>query len=86
MRFRRDVHDIDLFSGGLAEDPLPGAVLGPTFSCIVAGVFEALKFGDRFFYEHGNQAGSFAAGDFGFTLRSLTDVNMRHYYVCVDIR
>lgn len=54
-----DVQDIDFFSGGLAERPLQGSVLGPTFSCVVASVFRALKFGDRFYYEHGKQAGSF---------------------------
>lgn len=29
------VHDIDLFTAGLAEYPLPGAAIGPTFVCIV---------------------------------------------------
>lgn len=53
------VHDIDLASGGLAERPRQGAVVGPTFACITAKVFQALKFGDRFYYEHGEQAGSF---------------------------
>lgn len=29
------VHDIDLFTAGLAEYPLPGAAIGPTLTCIV---------------------------------------------------
>lgn len=63
----RDVRDIDLVSGGLSEHPLPGAIVGPTFACLVADEFKALKFGDRFYYEHGDQAGSFTPGEFRFT-------------------
>ncbi|CAC5366111.1 PXDN [Mytilus coruscus] len=43
--------DIELFPGGISEDPLPGSRLGPTFTCILALQFRALKYGDRFFYE-----------------------------------
>lgn len=55
----RSVHDLDLFSAGLAEYPLPGAALGPTFTCIVGIQMFNLKYGDRFWFEHGNQVGSF---------------------------
>ena len=58
----RSVHDIDLFSAGLAEYPLPGAAVGPTFTCIIGIQFYNLKFGDRFWFEHGYQLSSFTPG------------------------
>jgi peroxidase len=62
MRFQnlyKSVHDLDLFSAGLAEYPLPGAAVGPTFTCIIGIQFYNLKYGDRFWFEHGHQVGSF---------------------------
>ena len=47
----RNVKDIDLYVGGITEKHIPGAYLGPTFSCIVGRVFENLKKGDRFWFE-----------------------------------
>jgi hypothetical protein len=55
----KSVHDLDLFSAGLAEYPLPGAAVGPTFTCIIGIQFYNLKYGDRFWFEHKNQIGSF---------------------------
>ncbi|XP_027236746.2 salivary peroxidase/catechol oxidase-like [Penaeus vannamei] len=46
-----NVHDIDLFIGGLAEKPLLGARVGPTFDCILSDQFIRLKYGDRFWYK-----------------------------------
>ncbi|MDY7095265.1 MAG: peroxidase family protein, partial [Acidobacteriota bacterium] len=46
-----NVGQVDLWVGGLAEDPLPGAMLGETFSVILIDQFTALRDGDRFWYE-----------------------------------
>lgn len=51
--------DIDLYIGILFEYPLKGALVGPTAACIWGIQFYRLKFGDRYYFEHQNQAGSF---------------------------
>lgn len=58
----RSVEDIDLFSAGLAEYPLPGAAVGPTFTCIIGIQMYNLKYGDRFWFEHKDQIASFTPG------------------------
>lgn len=45
------VDDVDLWVGGLSEDPISGSHLGELFSTILKRQFEALRNGDRFWYE-----------------------------------
>ena len=46
-----DVDAVDAWIGGLAEDTVPGSVVGPTFHRILRDQFRALRDGDRFWYE-----------------------------------
>lgn len=57
-----DFRDIDLFIGGLSEVKAFGSILGPTFGCLNGIQFHHWKFGDRFYFEHGGEAGSFNIG------------------------
>lgn len=45
------VDDIDPWVGGLAEDHLRGAMVGPTFFTVLRDQFERLRDGDRFWHE-----------------------------------
>jgi hypothetical protein len=44
------VNDVDLWMGGLAEQPVAGSMVGETFQAIITDQFERLRDGDRFFY------------------------------------
>ena len=44
--------NVDLFVGGLAESPLPGALVGAVIACIFSNTFINVRDGDRFFYEN----------------------------------
>lgn len=67
----RDVSDIDLFVGGLAERPVIGGLVGPTFACILAQQFSNLRKGDRFWYENGGFESSFTPAQLA-SIRQVT--------------
>nr|XP_027196599.1 peroxidase-like [Dermatophagoides pteronyssinus] len=54
--------DIDLWSGGVSEFPMPDALVGPTFGCIIARNFANIRKGDRFWYENPGMPSSFTPG------------------------
>src|SRR5262245_36316229 len=48
------VDAVDLWTGGLAEDHVAGGVIGPTFANIIGDQFNALRDGDRYYFENQN--------------------------------
>ncbi|CAH2000403.1 unnamed protein product [Acanthoscelides obtectus] len=44
--------NIDVFVGGILEDQVDGAKIGPLFRCLLIEQFQRLRDGDRFYYEH----------------------------------
>ncbi|XP_014219673.1 peroxidasin homolog [Copidosoma floridanum] len=55
----RRVEEIDLVTGALAEAPVVGSVLGPTFICLLGRTFRNARVGDRYWYESGKGPGPF---------------------------
>lgn len=41
----REIDDVDIFPGGMAERPVYGGLVGPTFACIIAQQFSSLRKG-----------------------------------------
>ncbi len=48
----QSVDDIDVWVGGLAEDRINGGIVGELISAVLIQQFEALRDGDRFWYEN----------------------------------
>ncbi|KAM3967062.1 salivary peroxidase/catechol oxidase isoform 2-T2 [Aphomia sociella] len=53
-------NDIDLLIGMMAEKPLQSSLLGPTATCFLKEQFWRTRAGDRYFYTHTDEAGSFS--------------------------
>jgi peroxidase len=45
------IDQVDLWTGGLSEHHMSGAMIGETFGTIIANQFEALRDGDQFYFE-----------------------------------
>ena len=45
---------IDIFAAGISESNDGDKLLGRTFGCILSKTFQALRNGDRFYYENEN--------------------------------
>ena len=71
------MEEVDLFVGGLAEAPSSGAIVGPTFACIIGDQFKLLMDGDRYFYRHNRGEGIHPLGEHclkEISKRKLSDV------------
>jgi peroxidase len=83
-----DVNQLDLFIGGLAENHIPGTRVGPTFLNILSRQFQALRSGDRFFWQNENFDSQTAQTISNTTLAQIilrdtdtTSVQSRVFYV-----
>jgi hypothetical protein len=74
------VGNIDPWVGGLAEDRVPGALVGELFFAVIKDQFERLRDGDRFWYEKVFSGAELAE------LRStrLADVLARNFHLRED--
>ena len=74
--------DIDFFMAGVSERKVKGAMIGPTFQCIVADQFLRLKRGDRFFYDLAGQTGSFTEGKLShFIWEYIQSNSIQHFEI-----
>lgn len=76
----RHFDDVDLFVAGLAERPVVGGLVGPTFACIIAQQFSNLRKGDKFWYENPGFESSFTPAQLESIRHiSLSQVIMEFY-------
>ena len=68
------VDDLDPWLAGLAEDPAPGAVVGPLVQIVLADQFRRVRDGDRYFYKNVMPAAIVAWAD-SQTLAKITRRN-----------
>lgn len=61
---RRSPHDVDIYTGGLAEMPVKGGIIGPLLTCLIGDQFVRIKRGDSFWYERTTGPQKFTSGKF----------------------
>ena len=70
------VNDADLWAAAMAEETLPGALVGSTLACIIGKTFSDLRRGDRLFY---SRPGAFTKSQRNEILKtSLSQVIQNH--------
>lgn len=62
--FNRSPQDVDIYTGGLAEMPVKGGIIGPLLTCLIGDQFLRLKKGDSFWYERTNGTQIFSSGKY----------------------
>lgn len=68
-RIYNHIDDVDLFIGGVSERLVDGAMLGPTFLCLIGDQMARLRRGDRLFYEE--VTAQFTARQFFFSSTNI---------------
>src|SRR5262249_12712773 len=66
----KNVNNIDLWVGALAEDHIPGTSTGPLLRAVITDQFERLRDGDSFYFERVFSGGALAALEH----RTLADI------------
>jgi hypothetical protein len=66
-------NSIDAWVGGLAEDHVPGASVGPFMKAVIESQFRRLRDGDRLFFR-GNDAGLYANGALNPDIAAIVDL------------
>lgn len=57
-----NIDDVDLWTAGVHETPIEGALVGKTLACIISIHFARLKRADRFWYENPDPSVAFTPG------------------------
>jgi Animal haem peroxidase len=69
-----DIENVDAWVGGLAEDHVAGASLGPLIKGVLESQFKRLRDGDRLFYR-GNAAGLYTNGMLNPEIAAIIDLD-----------
>jgi hypothetical protein len=76
--YSEDVDAIDPWVGGLAEDHVDGAMVGPLLQAIIADQFTRLRDGDRFWYQsifHGHELAMIESTRLSDVIRRNTEID-----------